>query len=167
MIFQDLNLARPWEVLGALLKWGEAKRLAHFLNLTPQAVKNWTRRPNVEGPTQTGRKSFLQYFIDTISYLYEEDDSPDRAHQLGDYICAYMDSVRVSIPAPDSEPSLEALKNINNVLKESIEAVEVTRVAWFEKSPGHFDKKEKVDAIREHLEAMQAHAQMIKWIEGA
>jgi hypothetical protein len=162
VIFQDLNLIRPWEFLGSLLAYGEAKHLARYLKVSEQTVKNWTRRPNTLDINATGRKSFLSYLDSVVRYFYEEDGDAGRAHRLGDYICAQMDSIRVSIPEPDS-CLLDAamLSNVSIIMKETAGVIDSINTAWFEESPGEFTKRETLTVIRA-LDNLMAKAAQIR-----
>ena len=162
MIFQDLNLIRPWEFFGSLLAYGEAKHLARHLKVSEQTVKNWTRRPNTLDINATGRKSFLAYFDSVVRYFHEEDGDSERAHKLGDYVCAQMDSVRVSIPDPDSCLLDSAmLHNISTIMKETAGVIDSINTAWFEDSPGEFTKAETLTVIRT-LDNLMAKAAQIR-----
>ncbi len=158
----DLNLIRPWEIFGNLLAYGEAKILARHLKVSEQTVKNWTRRPNTIDQNATGRKSFLFYFNSIIQYLYEEDGDGERAHKLGDYICAQMDSVRVSIPDPEScILNSEMLKNVSTIMKQTAEVIDSINEAWFVNSPKEFTPDETVKVVRA-LDDLMAKAAQIR-----
>lgn len=165
LIKLNLLTMPPWKLLSNVINTGEAKQLGAHFNISAQAVKNWTREPNIESNTGTGRRSFLQYIRDLFVYFREQDGDADRCHQIARYVSIHAGGVHVEIPEIDFGPDSEINQGINSILKETSEALEATRKAWHEESPGTFNNQEKKEAIREHWEAAEAHIKMAKLIE--
>lgn len=155
----------PWKLLANVINLGEAKQLGAHFNLSAQAVKNWTREPNTESKTGTGRRNFLQYIRDLFVYFHEQDGDAIRCHQIARYVSIHAGGVHVEIPEIEFGDDSDISQHTNKILKETAEALEVTRIAWHEESPGQFTDKEKKEAIREHWEAAEAHIKMAKLIE--
>lgn len=168
----DVNLLKlnlltipPWKLLSNVINTGEAKQLGAHFSISAQAVKNWTREPNIESNTGTGRRSFLQYIRDLFVYFREQDGDADRCHEIARYVSIHAGGVHVEIPEIDFGSDSAINQHINKILKETSEALEVTRIAWHEESPGEFRPHEKKKAIREHWEAAEAHIKIAKLIE--
>lgn len=84
----------------------------------------------------------------------EDDGCSDRAYPIGRYIANLLGGIFV--PMPQSHKSMDSgvIKNISSVLKETGDAVEVTRKVWFDETPGRISNKERAACVAEIDEAM-------------
>ncbi len=161
-----LFMMSPWAFWSLVFKRGEAKYLAEHLSVVQQTITGWGREPNINGPNASGRRSPLQYMSMIIDYCLEYDETPDRAHQLAEYISTRAGGTFVPLPECSEEPDAELMQKLSEILKETAESISETNKAWFdEKTPGKFTRKEKERVTTEHLEAIRAHVQLIKLIE--
>ena len=150
-----------------LIKRGEAKYMADYLGLkSEQTITSWCRKPQSEDPKQTGRTSPVGKVIKLIDYFHEYDENSDRAHLLAGYISHRAGGVHIPLPGSNKEPTADLLQNLSDILKETSESVNETNKCWFDdKTPGRFTHSEKERAIKEHLDAVQAHMEIINLIE--
>ena len=152
------------EVLDTVLCRGEAQIVAQNLAVSPQYVRAWTRSAGKDKPTQTGRRNPLENIEAIVDVVIDSDGHVERARLIAQYVSHLCGGHHV--PAPDlAEESFgEMLRHASVVLKETGEALEVTRAAWFDDSPGVFTRREKKICLKEVDEAIVALHQLRLWV---
>lgn len=155
---------KPYEILDKLMRRGEAIALSHVFGLTPQYIRAWCRRPETEKDHATGRKSFLERLKQTITFFYDEDGSHDRGRELVRWQAEMVDSLLIPRPTFEGNTDSELVKSLANMMKETGDAIEVLRVAWYEETPGHITPDQAVSACKE-LDDCLASAMIVReWI---
>jgi hypothetical protein len=148
-----------------VLERGDATELARLLSVSPQLVRAWCRPPETSEEFNTGKFGPLARIRTLISMVKEDDHSPMRAYPVGQYVADMLGGVFVPLPATITPPQAELMKEVSNVLKETGEAIEAARVAYYEESPGRITPNEKAGCVSEINEAIVALVQLRKWIE--
>ena len=152
---------KSFEVMAEVLERGDAKELAHILSRSPQLIRDWQRE--VGGDLGTGRYNPLDRVRALIWMVCRDDNVPARAYPIGHYIARLLGGLFVPMPPAASNPDSQLFAYISDVLKETTEAVEVSRVAWCEKTPGRITSREAVKIKRECEEAMGAIHMLMQW----
>ncbi len=165
MIHREIIRPRSWEVLDEVLKRGDAQELARRLSCSPQLIRSYCRPPETEDEFSTGKFNDLDRLRTLISMVIEDDGSPDRAFPIGSYLAGLLQGVFVPLPAACCEPDAEMMKKVSSVLAETGEAIEASRVAWFDNTPGKISNVERATCVAEISEAITALVQLQRWIE--
>lgn len=157
----------PWEVLNSILERGEADILGSRIpgGLTPQAVRNWCREPQSEGPNCTGRSNFLDVARIIIEMVRERDGEPKRAYPIADYVAGLLGGVFVPMPVICSSHDSEFMARTSAVLKETGEAIDKVRQAYIENSPGRVTRSEAIECRKEIDEGIAALVHLKCWID--
>ncbi|MFN2355318.1 MAG: phage regulatory CII family protein [Desulfopila sp.] len=156
MIPRETKLPRDYEVMDAVLARGDAVELARLLSVSPQLVRAWCRPPETEDEYSTGKFGPLARIRTLISMIRLDDGNAERAYPIGRYFAALLGGVFVPSPAVSPNVDSNAIGHVSKVLKETGEALEVFRTAWFEQSPKEIDSKEAAKTKAEIDEAIVA-----------
>ncbi len=165
MIHREIIRPRSWEVLDGVLERGDAAELARRLSYSPQLIRAYCRPPETEDEFSTGKFNDLDRLRTLISMIIEDDGAPDRAYPIGSYLASLLQGVFVPLPTVHCEPDAEIMKKVSSVLAETGEAIEASRVAWFETTPGKISNSERAQCVAEISEAITALVQLQRWIE--
>lgn len=160
MIDREKKLPRDYEIMDAVLDRGDAVDLARRLSCSPQIVRAWCRPPETEDEYSTGRFGPLARLRTIVSMIREDDGKPDRAYPLGRYIANLLSGVFVPLPTIQAEENADLMQRVACVLKETGEAIDATRKAWFEESPGRITPREEAECLAEIDDAIAALTQL-------
>lgn len=165
MITRETKQPRDYEVMDSVLDRGDAVELARHLSCSPQLIRGWCRAPETESEFASGKFGPLSRLRTLIAMVREDDGCSDRAYPIGRYIANLLGGIFV--PMPQSQKSMDSgvIKNISSVLKETGDAVEVTRKVWFDETPGRISNKERAACVAEIDEAMVSLVHLRQWIE--
>ncbi len=165
MISRESKRPRDYEVMDVVLRRGDAVELARLLSVSPQLVRAWCRPPETEAEFATGKFGPLARLRTMISMIREDDNAPDRAHPIGQYIANLLSGVFVPLPVTHAEPDAEMMQGVSNVLRKTGDAIEASRTAWFENTPGKITDKERSKCVTEVDEAIVSLIQLRRWID--
>lgn len=165
MIPRETKRPRDYEVMNMVLERGDAVEAARRLSVSPQLVRSWCRPPETEDEYATGKFGPLARLRTIISMIAEDDGSSDRAVPIAQYIANLCGGVFVPLPPTSKQPDSDLMAEFSNILKETGEAIEAARKAWFENTPGMITEKELGDCSAEIKEAVVAILQFERWIE--
>lgn len=167
MISRDTKLPRDYEVMDMVLEHGDAVELARLLSCSPQLVRAWCRPPETDQEFNTGKFGPLARLRTLISMVKEDDRKPNRAYPIGQYVADMLGGVFVPLPPTDHRPDAQLMTEVSHVLKETGDAIEATRSAYFDQPQGGFTQQAKAKCVSEINEAIIALTQMRRWIERA
>ncbi|KJS00875.1 MAG: hypothetical protein VR65_10720 [Desulfobulbaceae bacterium BRH_c16a] len=165
MIQRETKLPRDYEVMDMVLQRGDSGELARLLSISPQLVRAWCRSPETDDEFATGKFGPLARLRTLISMIREDDRKPDRAYPIGRYIADLLSGVFVPLPVHHPAADAGILQEVSKVLRETGDAIEASRKAWFEKTPGKITAKEHSRCAAEIDEAIVALVQLKIWIE--
>lgn len=166
MIPRDTKLPHAYQVMDSVLKHGDAPELARLLVKSPQLVRSWCRAPETKKEFKTGKFGPLDRLRTVIALVKEKDHGKaTRAFPIGRYIASLLGGVFVPMPVQQKEPDAEMMAKVSTVLKETGEAIEATRKAWFEETPGKISSKERVVCVSEINDAIVSLVQLRDFIE--
>lgn len=166
MIPREKKFPRDYEVMDQVMEYGDAVEYARRLSRSPQHVNSWCRPPKTdEDFSSTGKFGPLAHIRTLISMIKEDDGEPDRAYPIGRYIAGLLSGVFVPLPAPAGTLDSDIMRQVAGVLRETGEAVEATRVFWFENTPGKITERERAVCVGEIDEALVALSQLRHWVE--
>ena len=156
MIQRETKPPRDYEVMDTVLGRGDAVELARLLSVSPQLVRAWCRPPETEDEFSTGKFGPLARLRTLISMIRDDDGSVERAYPIGQYFAALLGGVFVPSPKVSGNVDANAIGHVSKILKETGEALDVFRTAWFEQSPKTIDGKEAARTKAEIDEAIVA-----------
>lgn len=162
-----LKLKQPklsHQVIEAVLDRGEAKMVADSLKVSPQYVRSWTRPSNNGQPDQTGRRNPLENIEAIVDVVIENHGSSERAEPIAQYVSLLCGGHHVPAPSHIPVVAAEMLRHASKVLKETGEALECTRAAWFDESPGVLTGRESRVCLKEIDEAIVALHHFRNWV---
>ncbi len=151
---QGLQFA--FEVMDKIIKRGDSEPLGHQLSVTAQTIRSWCRPPQNDADYNTGRPGPLDRLRTIIFWLKSRDGNLERAFPIGHYVASLLNGIFIPSPPQASDDDSEVLQHMNTTLKETGEALEELRKAWFEVTPGRFSLSEKKKIIAEFEEAIAA-----------
>lgn len=130
------KLPRDYEVIDSVLDRGDAIEVGRRLGFSPEYVRCWARRPETDQDyNATGKRGPLVPLRVIINLITEDDGTPERAYPIPQYLAALCGGSFVPLPPASGEASSDVLKSISKTLRETSEAVEAFRKAWFEETP--------------------------------
>ncbi len=165
MIPRETKLPRDYEVMDLVLQRGDAVELARLLSVSPQLVRAWCRSPETEDEFSTGKFGPLARLRTLISMIRQDDQSPERAYPIGQYIANLLSGVFVPLRVSQAKPDSEMMQEVSNVLRETGDAIEASRKAWFDNTPGTITNKERSTCVTEIDEAIVALVSLRDWID--
>ncbi|SHO52887.1 phage regulatory CII family protein [Desulfopila aestuarii] len=165
MIAKDMKLPRSYEVMAAVLQHGDAVELARLLSCSPQLIRSWCRAPETEDEFSTGKFGPLDRLRTIIGMVREDDGIPDRAYPIGRYVAGLLCGVFVPMPQVAVEPDAQVMQRVSEVMLETGEAIEATRKAWFDNTPGEITNRERSICVAEIDDAIGSLVQLRRWIE--
>jgi len=166
VIKRETKPARAYEIMAQVLVYGDAVELARLLSCSPELVRAWCRPPATESEfTATGKFGPLDRLRTLIAMIKDDDGNAERAYPVGQYIASLLGGVFVPTPAPKSSDD-ELIQRISTVMRETAEAIELTRASWFDESPGKITKKQYAICTSEIDEAIVSLVQLRRWIDG-
>lgn len=148
-----------------VLQRGDSLELARLLSVSPQLVRAWCRPPETDDEFATGKFGPLARLRTLISMIRDDDRKPDRAYPIGRYIADLLSGIFVPLPDHHAIPDAGIMQEVSKVLRETGEAIEASRQAWFENTPGRISLKEGAKCLSEIDEAIVALVQLKTWIE--
>lgn len=165
MIPRDTKLPYAYEVMNKVLDRGDAQELARRFVKSAQLVRSWCRAPETDEEIQTGKFGPLDRLRTIITLVKEDDGGADRAYPIGQYIASLLGGVFVPMPTRKKELDDELMARVSKVLKENGEAIEATRKAWYDETPGKISKKEGAVCAAEINEAIVSLVQLRDLVE--
>ena len=165
MIAKDSKLPRSYEVMNTVLQHGDSVELARLLSCSPQLIRAWCRAPETEDEFSTGKFGPLDRLRTIIGMIREDDGAADRAFPLGQYLAGLLGGVFVPLPNVTMEPDAQMMQRVSAVMLETAEAIEETRKAWFDNTPGEITRQERALCVAEIEQAIVALVQMKRWID--
>ncbi len=156
MIKPDNRLPRAYEVMDAVIDRKETKEMAWRLGRSPQGFRNWCREPETSKEYKsTGRFGPLDHLRTIIAFVREiNNGSAEKAYAIGHYIARLLGGVFVAMPPVCSSSDSEIMMYLGSVLKETGQAIDRARRAWFEESPGEICQHEATEIRKEIDEAI-------------
>ena len=125
-----------------VLQRGDSIELARLLSVSPQLIRAWCRPPETDDEFATGKFGPLARLRTLISMIRDDDRKPDRAYPIGRYIADLLSGVFVPLPGHHPIPDAGIMQEVSKVLRETGEAIEAARQAWFENTLGRISLKE-------------------------
>ena len=167
MIPRETKNPRSYQVLDQVIDRGEATDVARVLSCSPQLIRDWCRAPETsEEFSNTGKFNPLDRIRAIVSVIRESDGSAERAYPIGQYVANMLGGVFVPMPQANRQQDSELVRHVSAILKETGEAVEATRLAYFDKdTPGRISTQERNVCEHEIREAIVALVQFLNWVE--
>ena len=166
LIPSDKHLpVRSHEIVANAMVHGDGERLSKTLPFSPQYINSWGRRHESEGNGASGKYNYLDYARGHIIHIGEADGSFERAYPIGQYIAGLMQGIFIPLLVGGLPAESEIMSRVALVLKETAEAIEAVRKAWYDDTPGHIDEKERANCVKQIVEAIVALEQLRQWID--
>lgn len=166
MIDREERLEPAYKIMKRVLRRGDAGDLGRLLKRSADLITAWCRRPPEDDGDRlaTGKFGPLDRLRTLIVMVGEDDGSFRRAYPIGHYIAKLLGGIFVPLPHHSGEPNDEILQHLSAVLKETSEAIEETRVAWFVETPGTITNEQGSRCLKEISEAQGALELQRRWV---
>lgn len=151
------------QILSDVLERGEAKIIAGKLQISQQYVTSWCREISLSRGL-TGRRNPLDNLQAIVDVVAENDGCFGRCYPLAQYVAVMCGGYFVPMQSVEvSDADLMACTA--EILIEVGQALDETRVAWFEQTPEYLTQVERKKCLAEIDEAVVALLKLRKWAE--
>ncbi len=168
-MFGKKKLLRDDQILDEVLDYGDAPHLAKEYGCSAQLINGWQRPPSDNDDeyktTGTGRPSCLTRLRILISFIISRDGKPNRAYPIAKWVARQCWGVFVPLSTISYGSASDLMQNVSKVMKETGEAIEAVRKAWYEVQPGIITKEQAINCRTEIAEAQAALAALEIWLD--